>query len=279
MIQKAIITAAAPSQRTLPLQSLIDRDGIKKTVLQIIVEEVLSAGVNEIAIIVAPGDESIYATAIQNYTNRVRFIAQTRPKGYGNALLQAREFVAGERFLHLVGDHLHTAPTTKTCTQQLIEVAEREKCNVSAVQATREALLPYYGVVGGKCVPGCVGLYQIEHVLEKPSPTLAEQVAWVPGLRAGQYLCFFGMHVLNASIFDLLDAQQSEQSPSSSFILSPALNVLARQERYLAVEIQGKRFDVGVKYGLFASQLALALNGVDRDEVLAQLLELLATSR
>jgi UTP--glucose-1-phosphate uridylyltransferase len=58
--------------------------------------------------------------------------------------------------------------------------------------------------------------------------------------------------------------------------LSTALTKLAKRERYLACELQGHRYDIGVKYGLLTAQLALALDGKDRDEVLSGLVELLA---
>jgi len=58
--------------------------------------------------------------------------------------------------------------------------------------------------------------------------------------------------------------------------LSTALAKLAKRERYLACELQGHRYDIGVKYGLLTAQLALALDGQDRDEVLSGLVELLA---
>jgi UTP--glucose-1-phosphate uridylyltransferase len=51
---------------------------------------------------------------------------------------------------------------------------------------------------------------------------------------------------------------------------------LAAQERYLALEVQGFRYNIGVKYGLLLAQLALALDGADREDVLVQLVELLA---
>ncbi len=62
-ISKAVITAASPRQRALPLQTLVDRDGVQKSVLRIVVEEALRAGVEEIAIVVCPGDETAYAGA------------------------------------------------------------------------------------------------------------------------------------------------------------------------------------------------------------------------
>src|SRR5438477_10787475 len=62
-IKKAIITAAGKNQRTLPLQTLVDRDGVAKTALRIIIEEVLQAGVEEIAVVISPGDQKSYESA------------------------------------------------------------------------------------------------------------------------------------------------------------------------------------------------------------------------
>ena len=58
--------------------------------------------------------------------------------------------------------------------------------------------------------------------------------------------------------------------------LSPSLAELARREKYLALELAGRRYNLGVRYGLFAAQLALAMEGREREEVLAQIVELLA---
>jgi UTP--glucose-1-phosphate uridylyltransferase len=123
-------------------------------------------------------------------------------------------------------------------------------------------------------VSGHDDLYRVETVLEKPTPTEAEQKLVVPAMRAGHYLCFFGMHVLTPSIMEIL-ARVLEQNPAAP--LSTALAELARHEQYLALESKGRRYDVGVKYGLLRAQLALALSGQERGEVLSQLLELLAT--
>jgi UTP--glucose-1-phosphate uridylyltransferase len=146
------------------------------------------------------------------------------------------------------------------------------------VQATRESLLPYYGTVGGRRVSGRADLYRVDTVLEKPTPTVAEQQLVVPGLRAGHYLCFFGMHVLTPTVMEILADQLAAAMPgaTSQVTLSSALAELAGREQYLALEQQHSRYDVGVRYGLLTAQMALALNGQDRDEVLARLLELLA---
>jgi UTP--glucose-1-phosphate uridylyltransferase len=272
-VTKAVITAAGSSQHTLPLQMLIDRDGAQKAALQIIVEEALSAGAGDIAIVIQPGDAESYRMAAGPHARHLHFIEQDHPRGYGDAVLRALSFTKDEPFLHLVGDHLYLSLSSRTCAQQVVQVAEAEDCAVSAVQATRESLLPNYGAIGGRRVQDAGNLYQIENVIEKPTPTEAEQRLIVPGLRAGYYLCFFGIHVLTPQVM----ASLASAPASGKMELSTALGDLAQRQRYLALELEGRRYDIGVRYGLLTAQMALALAGKDRADVLANMVELLAT--
>jgi len=273
-IKKAIITAAGKTQRTLPLQTLVDRDGVTKTALRILIEEILSAGIEEICVVVGPGDQTAYAAAAGRTGGRIQFVEQKTALGYGHAVACASEFAGRVPFLLLVGDHLYVSGR-KRAAQQLVEIAGAENCAVSAVQATQESKLPYYGTIGGRLVAARKGLYEISEVLEKPTPTEAEQRLIVPGLRAGHYLCFFGMHVLTPAVMDLL-GEDITQADKRSVHLTTALARLAQRERYLACELEAHRYDIGVKYGLLTAQMALALDGEDRDEVLSGLVELLA---
>ncbi|MCL4789812.1 MAG: UTP--glucose-1-phosphate uridylyltransferase [Verrucomicrobia bacterium] len=275
-IRKAVITAAGQSQRTLPLQTLVDRDGQTKSALMILLEEALHAGVEEIGLVIGPGDRDAFRAAAGGHAKRLHFIEQSEPLGYGHAVLCAQAFTQDEPFLLLVGDHLYVAKGPKACARQLVEIAAAESCSVSAVQATHESKLPYYGAVGARRLQGQAGLYQVDQVIEKPTPTIAEQKLIVPGLRAGHYLCFFGMHVLTPSVMSLLEAMMRQAD--GGVHLSNALAQTAELERYLAAELAGRRYDIGVPYGLLTAQLALALNGQDRAEVLANLVELLAQS-
>jgi len=271
-IKRALITAAGREQQRLPLQRLVDRDGVPKTALQIIVEEAVAAGAHEVGIVVRPGDEADFRAAAGSAASRLELIPQPEPLGYGNAVSVARGFINDEPFLHFVGDHLYVSDSDRRCGQQLVAVAEAEQCSVSAVQPTRESMLPYFGTIGGRRVPQTKNLYEIDTVLEKPTPTQAEQELIVPGLRAGHYLCFFGMHVLTPVIFDLLDAL----GDSGRRQVSPALAMLAGRERYLAYEVAGNRSNLGVTYGLLVAQLALGLSGKDRGDILSQIVDLLA---
>jgi UTP--glucose-1-phosphate uridylyltransferase len=273
-IRKAVITAAGGNQRALPLQTLI-QDGAEKSVLNILIEQALNANIGEICVVVWPGDEVRYAQAAGSHVGAVRFVPQQHPpRGYGHAIYCAREFVGQEPFLHMVGDHLYVS-AAKPGVERLVELAEAESCCASGVQPTRESLLSRFGAVAGRRVSGRTGVYRVETVIEKPTPTEAEQRLMVPGIRAGHYLCFFGIHVFTPTLMDLL-GRMLESDPQRPLTLSAALAALARQEQYLALEDTGRRYDLGARYGVLTAQLALALNGRDRDEVLTHLLELLA---
>jgi UTP--glucose-1-phosphate uridylyltransferase len=275
-ISKAVITAAGEGQRRLPLQRFVDLDGVEKTALEIIMEEVLSAGVEEICLVVRPDDQGPYAEAAGKLGRLLTFVEQPEPRGYGEALFRAADFVGDQAFVHLVSDHLYISHEPRRCAQQLVELAKAERSAVSAVQATRESMLPYYGTVGGRRRAGRTDLYEIDNVVEKPTPTQAEQSLLVPGLRAGHYLCLFGMHVLTPTVFELLEPMV-RGAANGRVILSPALAALAKREHYLALELNGNRYNIGIKYGILMAQLALALAGADREEILARLVELLAS--
>ncbi len=304
-IGKAIITAAGRGLRQYPaadtvqkaMLPLVDRDGLTKPVLQIIAEEALESGIEELAVVSAPGDEDQYRRHFRSQTAnlrdaykgapwaedqvrrlidldaRLKFFVQDEPLGYGHAVWCARDFAGGQPVLLLLGDHLYVSNETRRCARQLLDLAESEECAVSAVQATREHLIHQYGTLTGRRLPDRPDVYSIDEIIEKPNPTLAELKLHVPGLRAGHYLCFFGMHVLTPVVFDLLDDLVLNDGREGGAIqLTTALNDLARRETYLALETHGTRYNLGVKFGTIEAQVALSMAGVDRDRMLTTLL-------
>jgi UTP--glucose-1-phosphate uridylyltransferase len=276
---------------------LVDRDGLTKPVLQIITEEALESGIEEICVVCAPGDEVLYRDRFRGYVaslksakatdgvedqarrfvaleQRLRFAVQPEPEGYGHAVWCARSFVGDEPFLLLLGDHVYISSEPRRCARQLIDLAVAEDCAVSAVQATREHVIHQYGTLTGRRLAGHPEITIVEEIIEKPNPTLAELRLQMPGLRAGHYLCFFGMHVLTPSVFELLDDLVRRDVRELGLIqLTTALNALAQREHYYALETRGSRFNLGVKFGAVEAQIALSLAGVDRERILALLLE------
>ena len=308
-MSKAVITAAGRGARQYPASDtvqkvmlpLVDRDGLTKPLLQVIAEEAIESGIRDLCVVVAPGDEARYRAQLRaiaenlrsafrgvawaeeqgrrvaELESRIQFVAQDEPEGYGHAVWSAREFVGDEPFLLLLGDHLYISRSDRRCARQLIDLAIAEGCAVSAVQATREHLIHQYGTLTGRRLRDRPDAYQIDEIIEKPNPTLAELRLQVAGLRAGHYLCFFGMHVLTPTIFALLDdLVRGDVREGGQIQLTTALNALAARERYLALETEGTRHNLGVRFGYVEAQLALALNGVDRDRMLSMLVESVA---
>ncbi len=271
-IRHALITAAGADERRLPLQNLSDRRGDWKPVVVIQIDEMLEAGIEHVGVIIRPADRPAYEAVLGPFGPRVSLVEQAAPLGYGHAVLCGREFVGAHPFLLQVSDHLYVGGGEHSCTAQLLALARSERCAISAVQPTPESQLCHYGTIAGSLVPGHRDLYQIENVIEKPTPTVAEQTCVVPGLRLGHYLCFFGMHVLTPTVFTLLEAAQ-RTAPSDKLGLSPALAALASQEKYLAARLSGRRADLEARLGVFRAQLALGLHGPARDAILAVLAE------
>jgi UTP--glucose-1-phosphate uridylyltransferase len=156
----------------------------------------------------------------------------------------------------------------------LIELASAEACSVSAVNPTIEHQVGRYGTLTGKHLPNNDGVYQIEKIIEKPSLSTAELELQTPGLRAGYYLCFFGIHVFMPIVFDLLEKEMAKGS--SNLLLTPVLQTMATSEKYLALEVKGNRYDLSRKHGLLRAQVALGLAGKAHNETLTTIVELLA---
>ena len=276
---KAVVTAASPAEYHLPLQTLVDSEGVAKTALAIILDDLFASGIESAAVVIYPGTRDSFLRAAGEHVDRLTLIEQESPRGYGHAVWSANEFTGDDPFVLLLGDHLYRSHEGPSCVRQMLEVAAGHDGCISAVNPTHESRLRYYGAVAATRVPVSASLFEVHDVIEKPTPTRAEQDLIVPGLRAGNYLCFFGMHVLTAGVMEHLGREVIRAGKEQILGLSPTLAFIANQERYLAVELAGQRFNIGERYGLLRAQLSLALAGPHRDEVMTDIIEITAHSR
>ena len=311
-VRKAVITAAGRGTRQYPASSavqkemfpLVDRDGLTKPVIQIIGEEALDSGIEEICIITAPGEEPAYrdyfrrlegdmlkAFAGKNWAmleseklaafgDRLSFAEQSSPEGFGHAVYQAREFVGDEPFLLLLGDHVYISNIKDRCARQLIRVYEQYMLEaVTGVQPTLERHLHLFGTIKGNPIDANRGIYRAEMIIEKPSIEEARQKLVTAGLPAGNYLAHFGMHVFSPRIFDSLEYLITNNLRQKGEIQLTAAQEHLRQQtdKYWCLDTQGQRYDTGIPYGLMETQLALALNGVHRTDICEAIARILAT--
>ena len=315
-VRKAVITAAGRGTRQYPASSavqkemfpLVDRDGLSKPVIQIIGEEALAAGVEEICIVCQPGDEQIYrqyfqrmgheelrafrgkdwaileSEKLQEFGERLTFVPQESPEGYGHAVYQAREFVGDEPFLLMLGDHIYISADSRgrNCAKQLIDRYILGGLQVmTAVQVTPGRHLHLYGTLKCELLDAVNSVYRVDAIEEKPGEEYAAQNLRSSGLPPGSYLCHFGMHVFPAAIFEALDYHIANNIRQKNEIqLSNAQEYMRTQilpaGQYGACTVDGQRFDTGIPYGLMESQLALALAGTHRAEITEAIARLLA---
>ncbi len=88
---------------------MVDRGGQVRTALELVLEEIIGAGIEDVAIVICPGTADRYLHAAGDHAPRLKFFEQDKPRGYGDALLRAKAFAASEPFLHLVSDHLYVS--------------------------------------------------------------------------------------------------------------------------------------------------------------------------
>lgn len=312
-VRKAVITAAGRGTRQYPASSavqkemfpLVDRDGLAKPVIQIIGEEAIAAGVEEICIVTQPGEERHYrdyfrrmnddtlqafagkewaieaGEKLHQFGERLTFVSQDSPEGYGHAVYQARAFVGDEPFLLMLGDHIYISAEADNCAAQLLrEYVSADYAAMSALQATPSDRLHLFGTLRGTLAGG--RRYGIEAIYEKPAPAYAREHLVTPGLPPGQYLCHFGMHVFPPALFDALahhiehnirEKGEIQLTSAQEFMRTELLGGAAG---YGGCTIAGERFDTGIPYGLMESQIALALAGKHRGEIVEAIARLLA---
>ncbi len=310
-VRKAVITAAGRGTRQYPASTavqkemfcLVDRDGLTKPVIQIIGEEAIDSGIEEICIITQSGEESLYrdyfrrmnddeakafrgkdwaileSEKLGSFGERLSFAEQRSPEGFGHAVYQAKEFVGDEPFLLLLGDHIYISDIKDRCARQLIKVFEQYMLDVvTGVQPTLERHLHLFGTIRGTPIEPAKGIYKAELIVEKPSIDQAREQLATPGLPAGNYLAHFGMHVFSPRIFDSLEYLIKNDRREKGEIQLTAAQEHLRQntEKYWVVVNQGQRYDTGIPYGLMETQLALALNGTHRTEICEAIARILA---
>src|SRR3989440_8586738 len=237
-VRKADITAAGKGTRQYPASTavqkemfpMVDRDGLTKPVIQIIGEEAIDSGIEEICIITQPGEESLYRDYFKRldddmvkafrgkdwaileseklgaFGDRLTYAEQKTPEGFGHAVYQAKKFVGDEPFLLMLGDHIYISDIKDRCARQQIRVYEQYMLEaVTGVQPTLERQLHLFGVIKGHPVDANKGIYKAELIIEKPSIEYARESMVTPMLPAGNYLAHFRTHVFSPRIFDSLE--------------------------------------------------------------------------
>ena len=276
-VRKALIPAAGFGTRLFPatkatkkeLFPIIDRDGVAKPAILLIVEEAIQAGIEEVFIIVQKDDlndfYSFFNTqiSIENFNKlspqfkeysrrileiggRVRFIVQTAQEGFGHAVYTAREAIGNEPFLLMLGDHIYRANGKISCAQQLLEAYQRHSTSVVGLRVTPEENIANFGTVTGVWQEAN-HLMNISEFAEKPTLEYARNNLRVNGLEPDQYLTVFGQYILKPEIFDFLEINiKNNLRERGEFQLTGALDQLRQTDGFMGLVMDGRRFDIGL---------------------------------
>ena len=276
-VRKAVIPAAGFGTRLFPaskatkkeLFPVIDRDGIAKPAILLIVEEALQAGIEEIILIVQKDDLSDFQNffniqiSIENYNklppnfqeysrrildigHRITFVIQTSQEGFGHAVYTAREAVGSEPFLLMLGDHIYRSTTQISCAQQLVDAYQQHGKSVVGLRLTPEEKIANFGTVSGVWIDPN-NLLNITEFAEKPTIEYAHNNLRIPGMPDNQFLTVFGQYILSPEIFDYLGENiQNNYRERGEFQLTSALDRLRKAEGFMGLVMNGTRFDIGL---------------------------------
>jgi UTP-glucose-1-phosphate uridylyltransferase/mevalonate kinase len=276
-VRKAVIPAAGFGTRLFPatkatkkeLFPIIDRDGIAKPAILLIVEEALEAGLEEVIIVVQENDledfRSFFNTqiTIENYNKlprqfqaysqrlleigrKVSFVTQTNQEGFGHAVYCVRDAIGDEPFLLMLGDHLYRSTSGKTCVQQLLEVYQLHGLSVLGLRRTPENQIANFGTVAGVWLEEEY-LLNVTEFAEKPTVDYARTNLRVPGLPDNEYLTVFGLYIIKPQIFGFIEENIANNvRERGEFQLTSALDRLRQEDGFQGVIMEGRRFDIGL---------------------------------
>jgi len=292
-VRKAVIPAAGFGTRLYPatkavkkeLFPIVDRDGLAKPFIQLIVQEAFSAGIERVCLVLQPDDVPIFQSYFQGDLSpdlseklsvrswareqtevlrqmggRIDYAVQKTQDGFGHAVLCAREWVGEEPFLLLLGDHAYISDIEKPCALQLIETFQRSGTSCVGVDRTQGEFVHLYGTLKAQPDLRQSRQYVVERYVEKPTLEYANANLEVQGLGENTFLCLFGQYVLKSEIFDFISHLLKDGVKNQGEVqFTDALQMLRDSEGcHHALEIEGRRYDIGVPEQYVATLMALA---------------------
>jgi UTP-glucose-1-phosphate uridylyltransferase/mevalonate kinase len=274
-IRKAVIPAAGFGTRMFPaskavkkeLLALVDRDGLAKPIIQVVVEEAVRAGIDEVGIVVQPQDRAAFeayfgaplspahlnslptrlrehAAYLADLGRRITYIVQDAQEGFGHAVLCARDWVGDEPFLLMLGDHVYRSTGTEVCAAQVVAAYETAEASVVGLAVRRADEVANFGTVTGAWTDER-RLLSITEFAEKPTQDYARENLRVPGVEDA-FLCVFGLYALEAAVFEHLQHLCDHNlRRKGEFQLTDALDLLRRTSGVFGLMVDGRAYDTG----------------------------------
>ena len=275
MINKCLFPAAGYGTRFLPATKAVPKEMLPiltKPLLQYGVEEALSAGITNMAIVTGRGKRAIEdhfdnayelesqlkGTSKENYLKEIieiiekstfTYVRQKKMLGLGHAILTGEPLIGDEPFAVVLADDLCDCDDNGVITQ-MIEIYNQYKCSVVAIEEIQLDQTKNYGIIAGNLLKNSNNTYQVTDMVEKPNEK-----------DAPSNMAIIGRYILTPDIFDIL--RNIKPDKKGEIQITDALNIQAKRGKVIAYKFEGKRFDCGSVKGFikatnyFANKLGI----------------------
>jgi UTP--glucose-1-phosphate uridylyltransferase len=257
MIKKCLFPAAGYGTRFLPATKAVPKEMLPiltKPLLQYGVEEALSAGITNMAIVTGRGKRAIEdhfdnafelesqlnGTSKDHYLKEIKgiiqkstftYVRQKQMLGLGHAILTGEPLIGNESFAVVLADDLCDSSDNGVISQ-MIDIYNKHKCSVVAIEEVPMNQTNQYGIITGNLINNSSDTYQVTNLVEKPE----EQ-------NAPSNLAIVGRYILTPDIFNIL--KKIKPDKSGEIQITDALKIQAKQGKVIAYKFKGKRFDCG----------------------------------
>ena len=257
MIKKCLFPAAGYGTRFLPATKAIPKEMLPiltKPLLQYGVEEALSAGITNMAIVTGRGKRAIedhfdnayeiesqlLGTSKEHYLKEIKevikkstftYVRQKQMLGLGDAILSGEPLIGDEPFAVHLADDL-CVNSSDSVMLQMIKLYDIYQCSIIAIEEVQKDQTDKYGIISGNLITGSTDCFMVTDMVEKP-----------PENKAPSNMAIIGRYILTPDIFNIL--KQIKPDKNGEIQITNALNVQAKKGKVIAYKFKGKRFDCG----------------------------------
>ena len=282
-IKKAIIPAAGLGTRFLPITKAVPKPMLPvldKPAIQYIAEELESAGIEEIIIVVSGGSDviekhfgaaddlekrllddnklSLYEKALKTRSFNVKFVVQETANGLAGAILCAEPYVKDQPFALLLGDEIiYAGEGDVPCIKRLIDVYEKTGESVIATMEVFGDDVSKYGNVG--IASESDGIIKVSRIVEKPSVN-----------EALSNNAIIGRYVMSGEVMAMIKKLVPR---NNELYFTDVLDELAANGKLNASGFDGIRYDIGDKFGYVRANVEYALRDKDLCENTRELIK------
>ena len=244
-IRTAIIPVAGSGTRMAPFTKVVPKAFVPivknnefKPIVQVLVEELLEAGIEKIILIIDKKDKSMFKKLFyKDFKDKVSFVSQLEKKGLGGAILCAKDLIKDDRFLLVLGDQFFKSNITSSCTAQFLEAYNKLDSIMFSVCKVDKKTISNYGIFFGD--KKAKNYYKISKILEKPKIEEAEKYS-----KNDTYYAAFGEYIIDKRILKRIEEYRKQATDGKEYLFTEFLDELYSKESYAFIP-DGVMFDVG----------------------------------